>query len=174
MHPHAGHHVDPKEPGTGRAGKLTMRPKSRGAVSTALPKWFHIAQDEKRIWGGGYNHARYQTYVHDMGAPLGAAWCSIFVNWLMSRCGYSGTRGNSDQWLAASWMKWGRKLDQPRPGAIVVVDDGDAGNPYLHVAIVEKWGPSGGYLLGGNQAGGRVCSVHFGPGYKYHFRWPDR
>jgi len=70
-------------------------------------------------------------------------WCSAFVNWGVERAGYEGT----DSAWARTWANWGRAIDQPQRGCIVVFRRGDGG----HVGFYA--GESGDRInvLGGNQ-----------------------
>ncbi|WP_220726810.1 NlpC/P60 family protein, partial [Helicobacter cinaedi] len=73
------------------------------------------------------------------------AWCSSFVNWVMTQAGIKGTNSAA----ARSWKDWGQKLDKPAYGCIGVHIKP---NGYGHVGfIVGK--TENGYLvsLGGNQ-----------------------
>ena len=44
-------------------------------------------------------------------------WCSAFANWCMKQVGIKGT-GLAN---ARSWLDWGRKIDTPVPGCVVVL-----------------------------------------------------
>lgn len=43
-------------------------------------------------------------------------WCSAFANWCMERAGFEGT----DSAAARSWLNWGKKIETPERGCIVV------------------------------------------------------
>ena len=53
------------------------------------------------------------------------AWCSSFANYIVETSGYNGTRSAA----ARSWLDWGKVLDVPTPGCIVVLDRHDVNNP---------------------------------------------
>lgn len=141
------------------------------------PLWLQIALYEYALWQSGEGQRRHSTYLRDTGGP-NDNWCSIFVNWVMQKCHYSGTRA----WDAASWLHWGIPLSHPRPGAIVIVQDHHPANPYPHVAFLFKsFGPDRVDLLGGNQGGGfgaitisnRCCGENTDFGHlKFNYRWP--
>lgn len=70
-------------------------------------------------------------------------WCSSFVNWVMKKAGYVGTRSAA----ARSWANWGTKIDKPVKGCIVVLTRTGGG----HVGFYEGEDASNIMVLGGNQ-----------------------
>lgn len=74
------------------------------------------------------------------------SWCSAFVNWCVEQAGYDGTKS---AW-ARDWLRWGKELDVPIPGCVVVfsrnVTEG-------HVGFFVGWKGGALQLLGGNQGG---------------------
>lgn len=70
-------------------------------------------------------------------------WCSSFVNWCVSKAGYTPTRSAA----AKSWLTWGQKIDKPVHGCIVVLTRTGGG----HVAFFESESEGLVKLLGGNQ-----------------------
>ena len=73
-------------------------------------------------------------------------WCSAFVNWCLRRAGLRGT----DSAAARSWLAWGRPLERPRTGCVVVLRRGK--NPAQgHVAFFIAHCGALLDLLGGNQ-----------------------
>lgn len=86
--------------------------------------WMPIALAEegvKEVPSSGDN-PRIVEYLRSttLGAPHNqndeTNWCSGFVNWCMERAGFEGT----DSAAARSWLTWGKKLETPRRGCIVV------------------------------------------------------
>lgn len=77
------------------------------------------------------------------------AWCSSFANWVVDTAGFKGTGSAA----ARSWLSWGRAIDSPVPGCIVVLDRHDANNPNAaHVTFYERNdGPGFIICVGGNQ-----------------------
>lgn len=80
------------------------------------------------------------------------AWCSAFVNWCMMKAGIPRTKSAA----ARSWLNYGRAIDVPQVGCIVIFRRGDP--PAGHVAFVES--VEGEYLLclGGNQGDTVKCA----------------
>src|SRR5674476_1297054 len=56
-------------------------------------------------------------------------WCATFMNMVLAKAGYSGT--NSD--AAKSFAQYGRRISEPRIGAIAVLTRGKRGG---HVGVV--------------------------------------
>lgn len=71
-------------------------------------------------------------------------WCSAFVSWCIEKAGYESTR---DAW-ARSYLNWGKKLDAPVKGCVVVFSRGASSG---HVAFFYKIENEMVYCLGGNQ-----------------------
>ena len=85
------------------------------------------------------------------------AWCAAFVNWCLIQADKKGC--NSAR--AISWLDWGQKLEQPRVGAITIIQNkamkkaydasiGTASGNHVSFFISQ----SSGYitLFGGNQS----------------------
>lgn len=103
-------------------------------------------------------------------------WCSSFVNWVVERAGYKGT----DNALASSWLRWGKELETPRPGCVVVLkrkgrtsDAATGSSTGFHVAFFVDRTDTHIRLLGGNQSDAVKYSSY--PLAKYEvrgYRWP--
>lgn len=146
-------------------------PITRGALDAA--PWFDYAQSklgEHEIKGASANPfivACHQSTT--LGKRLASsdetAWCSSFVNKCMVESGVEGT--NSAR--ARSWLGWGRELDEPRRGCVVVIRRGNAGH---HVALFDKLDGGSVQLLGGNQSDSVKLSSY--PVERVlGYRWPD-
>jgi uncharacterized protein (TIGR02594 family) len=118
------------------------------------------------------------------------AWCSAFANWVMKEAGY---RGTNSAW-ALDWKKWkwGKKLEEPRYGAITVVYRPPKGKmrEVRHVSFFVSQSPTHFHLLGGNQTlrkyddkGREIKELRVnstvteskypkGGGYEFSFYWP--
>jgi uncharacterized protein (TIGR02594 family) len=128
---------------------------------TILDDFLEIAAKEKgvsEIPGG--NNPRIVFY--DSFTSLGAkndevAWCSAFVNYVVTEAGLHGT----DSASARSWLSWsdGKQIEIPISGCIVVLKRGN--NPQEgHVAFyLGKHGDS--LLLRGGNQGDKVCDEYF-------------
>lgn len=96
-------------------------------------------------------------------------WCAAFVGACLERAGIRSSRFES----AASYLKWGVRLDGPAHGCIVVFSRKVVGNPDAgHVGFVVGQDASGRLLvLGGNQ-GDQVSVKAFPTDRVTGYRWP--
>ena len=75
-------------------------------------------------------------------------WCSAFVNWCVEKAGYTGTKSA----LSTSWLKWGRKIDQPIKGCIAIFSrEGGSGHVGFYVEETVTQSETYIKILGGNQ-----------------------
>jgi len=124
-------------------------PRRRASTRIVKPNWISIAEREigvREIRGESHN-PRVLEYHSTTGAHFVTdedPWCSSFVNWVMLQAGHRGTQRAQ----ARSWANWGRPIEQPAFGSIVVFNwDGVHG----HVGFVVARSGSGLRVLGGNQ-----------------------
>jgi lysozyme len=122
-------------------------------VQTTTP-WFDIAKGEigqKEISGSAHNkrildyHAATSLKATNDETP----WCSSFVSYCLEKAGIASTK---NAW-ARSYLAWGKKIDVPVKGCIVVFSRGDSSG---HVAFFESIDGNDIKVLGGNQ-GNEVC-----------------
>lgn len=111
--------------------------------------WLSIAQAERgihEIAGPKANPRIIEYHATTTGKATQdeVPWCSSFVNWVMLKAGYRGTRSAA----AISWLKWGTALQGPKAGAITVIN-GPQGN---HVGFWVSENKTSFQLLGGNQS----------------------
>lgn len=76
-------------------------------------------------------------------------WCATFMNMVLAKVGYSGT--NSD--AARSFAQYGRRITEPRIGAIAVLTRGKNGG---HVGVVSGIDPSGNPIIISGNHGRKV------------------
>lgn len=79
------------------------------------------------------------------------AWCSSLANFVVDSAGFSGTHSAA----ARSWLDWGKVIDKPILGCIVIFDRKDASNlNAAHVAVCDHPDISNGIIrvIGGNQS----------------------
>lgn len=114
--------------------------------------WLRIAYGEIGVleYAGEKNNPRIVEYhqattyrAKDDETP----WCSAFVNWCMRQVGIKG----SGEANARSWLTWGRKIDAPVHGCIVVLKRGTSPTSG-HVGFYIETHGENVVVLGGNQS----------------------
>ncbi|TAN51929.1 MAG: TIGR02594 family protein [Methylococcaceae bacterium] len=141
---------------------------------TNAPLWYSIAKrelslDVKEIIGHKNNprivayHDTVSLSANDDETP----WCSSFVNYCVKEAGLEGTNSAA----ALSWINWGKELDQPTTGCIVVLKRPESGPTAGHVGFYVGKTNSEIYLLGGNQ-GNKVCIAPVNKNRVINYRWP--
>lgn len=110
--------------------------------------------------GDYYQAAVGRAYTDDV------PWCAAFVGAMLTDTGYKGT----GSLMARSYLDWGRVLDKPRRGCIVVFRRGAP--PSGHVAFVDDWDSSKLRCLGGNQSDAVTVST-FSRSAVLGYRWPS-
>lgn len=76
------------------------------------------------------------------------AWCSAFANWVCKTAGLPITKNLA----ARSWLKWGVKTEDPKPGDVVVFWRENKSSWKGHVAFYVRQSENYIYVLGGNQS----------------------
>ena len=150
-------------------------------VSTT--KWMPIAKAEMGIHENsapGKHNKRIIEYhaVTTLKATTDETpWCSSFVNWVVKQAGYKGT----DSALAKSWLDWGKKINKPKEGAIVIIrrkskrlDAATGSSTGYHVAFFVRKTTTHITLLGGNQRDSvRESNYHLRSYDIKGYRWPN-
>lgn len=116
--------------------------------------WYAIAWGERGVeeFAGPRDNPRVLEYQRatDLGMQDDEiAWCSCFVNWVMMKANQPRTRSAA----ARSWEHFGRRLDQPERGCIVVFERGDPSHGHVSLFVSREGDML--RVLGGNQ-GNRV------------------
>ncbi len=103
----------------------------------------------KEIPGKNHNPRilHYHKYTSLKASTDEVPWCSSFVNYVVMRSGVLGTNSA----MARSFEKWGKEIDKPIPGCIVVFSRG-SDQRFGHVAIFLYETKKNIYVIGGNQS----------------------
>lgn len=120
------------------------------------PLWYQIAYGELGIeeFKGEADNPRIVKYLHSTNlihtAPNQAdndetPWCAAFVCWCLEQAG----RESTDSAWARSYLYYGKRIEEPRSGCIVVLTRGVNSG---HVGFFERKDGSKIYILGGNQS----------------------
>jgi uncharacterized protein (TIGR02594 family) len=84
-----------------------------------------------------------------VGVPYPDLWCADFVNFVLRRTGYPTTNSRA----AKSFLDYGKRIDSPRVGAIVVLTRGKNGG---HVGIVRGTDGAGNIIVISGNHGNKV------------------
>ncbi len=83
--------------------------------------------------------------------PRATPWCAAFVNSVLSSSGQEGTKSL----MARSFLKYGKSVETPSEGDIVVIQRGGRNSPTGHVGFYAGRTEDGLIkVLGGNQSNG--------------------
>lgn len=157
---------------TGWVSNDYLEPITVAAPTEPEPAWLATARAELgvREYSGAQHNPRVLQYHQATSLHASSdevAWCSSFANWCMQQNGIAGTNSAA----ARSWATWGRALNAPKPGCVVVFRRHDPNNPNAgHVSFfVER---RGAFIdvLGGNQ-GNRVCIHSYAAADLIGYRW---
>lgn len=155
---------------------MNQRPYKR-EKQTDDPKWLQAAYDEIGTMEieGEQHHPRILGYHACTG--LGATtdetpWCASFVCFVLKQAGIASTRSAS----SLSYLRWGRELDAPVRGCVVVFERVDRqGRVIPNRGHVGFWlGERGNvtYVLGGNQS--NQVGINAYPSARVvGYRWPS-
>jgi uncharacterized protein (TIGR02594 family) len=144
-------------PPNARKGKITQRVlkvqakarharQERAARLVSMP----ISETPKRPmfgWPALVSEAR--KYMGTNPTSRSRLWCATFMNMVLAKAGYSGT--NSD--AAKSFAQYGRRVNEPRVGAIAVLTRGKNGG---HVGVVSGIDGQGNPIIISGNHGKRV------------------
>lgn len=129
-------------------------------MTRLIQRAFVLAKHELGVHETGLNNPRIVEYhkctdLEESMQEEGVSWCSSFVNFCIQKCvdGGKGTRNA----MARSWLAWGRKINAPEEGCIVIFRRGNNGFSG-HVGFFVGYSENRTMLkiLGGNQDD-KVC-----------------
>lgn len=89
-------------------------------------------------------------------AGVETAWCSSFANYIVKQSIMKGT-GSA---LARSWLKWGKSIDTPIKGCVVIFWRTSPSSSYGHVAFYAGETETDIIVIGGNQSNS-VCKAKY-------------
>lgn len=147
-----------------------MQPPSRD-----LPAWYRIAETESgeaMVAGSGDNPriVEYFGWTSLGEKPDSVPWCGAFVAFCLGKAGF--LRKGTGAARAANWMDFGKPLDGPKKGCVVVLEPQAPGSSG-HVGFWDRTVGERIFLLGGNQ-GNKVGVNSFAlrDVRKFGYRWP--
>jgi uncharacterized protein (TIGR02594 family) len=89
-----------------------------------------------------------------VGVPYPELWCADFINFILRRTGHPTTNSRA----AKSFLDYGKRIDQPRVGAIVVLSRGKNGG---HVGIVRGTDGAGNIIVISGNHGNKVWESQY-------------
>jgi uncharacterized protein (TIGR02594 family) len=108
------------------AVEQTHRADNTAAVSLSAPK----LDKKDAVFAIGLEALKWiGATSKQVGVPYPELWCADFINFILRRTGHATTNSRA----AKSFLEYGKRIDQPRVGAIVVLARGKNGG---HVGIV--------------------------------------
>jgi uncharacterized protein (TIGR02594 family) len=122
--------------------------------------WMTIARGElgQKEAAGGDDNPRIREYhatTKGGAEPDSVPWCSSFVNFCITKAGLTGANSKASR----SWLGWGRKIDTPVAGCVVVLSRGaDPAKGHVGFYVGEEGGMV--RLLGGNQGDAVTIASH--------------
>ncbi len=142
-------------------------------IPVAWPAWMlhAFAEQGVRRYAPGASNPRIVEYNECAGLARyddKVSWCSSFANWCMARAGLRGTGSG----LARSWLEWGRPLDTPVPGCVVVLTRDDPDGWRGHVGFYLRHDADDIYMFGGNQLD-EVRELAYPADTVLGYRWPE-
>lgn len=145
---------------------------SRFEETSDLPQWYTIALDElgtSEIYGKKNNPRilEYHKATTLKAEDDETSWCSSFVSWCLEKSGVKSTKSAA----ARSYLSWGKELEYPVEGCIVVLKRGNS-SWQGHVGFFVREDRDTVSLLGGNQ-GDAVSIAKFSKSKLLGYRWPD-
>lgn len=139
------------------------------------PKWYRLARREMADGIVEYGDpGEHNPRIIEYHATVPAAfleneipWCSSFVNWCMEQSGIPGT----DSAVARSWERWGKRLTEPKVGAVAVFWRETKASGLGHVGFYVEQSATQVSVLGGNQ-GNRISIDKYPQARLLGYRWP--
>jgi len=136
------------------------------------PSWLLIAEGElgvKEIFGTKHNPKiiEYHSITTVKATDDETSWCASFTGWCLEKAGIKSTKSAA----ARSYLNWGKKLDKPEIGCIVVFKRGTSptqGHVGFYVGETEKFI----MVLGGNQSDS-VRISNYPKSDFLDYRWPE-
>jgi len=124
----------------------THRIDNTAAISTALPR----ADTKDSVFAIGLEAMKWMGATsRQVGVPYPDLWCADFINFILRRTGHPTTNSRA----AKSFLDYGKRIDTPRVGAIVVLVRAKNGG---HVGIVRGTDGAGNIIVISGNHGNKV------------------
>ena len=129
----------------GSAAEPTHRTDNTAAVTSVIP-----SEKKDEVFAIGIEALKWVGATsRQVGVPYPDLWCADFINFILRRTGHPTTNSRA----AKSFLDYGKRIDSPRVGAIVVLQRGrDNG----HVCIVRGTDGAGNIIVISGNHGNKV------------------
>lgn len=122
------------------------RTDNTAAVSSFIP-----AEKKDDVFAIGLEALKWVGATsRQVGVPYPDLWCADFINFILRRTGHATTNSRA----AKSFLDYGKRIDSPRVGAIVVLSRGGPNNG--HVGIVRGTDGAGNIIVISGNHGNKV------------------
>jgi uncharacterized protein (TIGR02594 family) len=123
-------------------------------------------------WGASNIVAEARRYIGTNPTKYSSLWCAHFMNMVLERTGYRGTRSG----LARSFASYGTRVSGPQVGAIAVMSrrgPAAGGGPGGHVGVVSGIDPSGNPIIISGNHNKRVAEAVYPRSRIYAYVMPN-
>jgi uncharacterized protein (TIGR02594 family) len=128
------------------AASVPTHRSDNAAITAAVP----TADKKDSVFAIGLEALKWVgASSRQVGVPYPDLWCADFVNFVLRRTGYPTTNSRA----AKSFLDYGKRIDSPRVGAIVVLTRGKNGG---HVGIVRGTDGAGNIIVISGNHGNKV------------------
>jgi uncharacterized protein (TIGR02594 family) len=118
--------------------------------TAALPSITPAADKKDTVFAIGLEALKWVGATsRQVGVPYPDLWCADFINFVLRRTGHNTTNSRA----AKSFLDYGKRIDSPRVGAIVVLTRGRNGG---HVGIVRGTDGAGNIIVISGNHGNKV------------------
>jgi uncharacterized protein (TIGR02594 family) len=122
------------------------------ATPSSVPK---LAEKKDSVFDIGLESLKWLGATsRQVGVPYPDLWCADFVNFILRRTGHPTTNSRA----AKSFLEYGKRVDTPRVGAIVVLTRGKNGG---HVGIVRGTDGAGNIIVISGNHGNKVAESNY-------------
>lgn len=142
-----------------------------------MTAWLDVAKRDlgvAEVRGAKHNpriQAMFASVGHSEDEPDETAWCAAFAGACLAETGMAIPPKETNL-MARSYLRYGTKLDTPKPGAIVVKARGKP--PFGHVGIVEEVNEDGSFVVIAGNSSNKVKRENWKPSdpLPNGIRWP--
>jgi uncharacterized protein (TIGR02594 family) len=129
------------------AAEPTHRTDNTAAVTSVIP----TVDAKDSVFAIGLEALKWVGATsRQVGVPYPDLWCADFINFILRRTGHQTTNSRA----ARSFLDYGKRIDSPRVGAIVVLQRGGPNNG--HVGIVRGTDGAGNIIVISGNHGNKV------------------